>query len=176
MARLAHTIDAVNEAVGRAVSWLTLVMVLLQFSLVLLRYVFGLSDRAWEELLLYLHGSLFLLAAAFTLKHNGHVRVDLLYRTANPHMQARINLIGTLFFLLPVCALVFWAGWPFVLTSWQSLEGSIEASGLPFTYLYKSVILIFAALLTLQGIAQAIKAVMVLRGRTAVEENDGIVL
>lgn len=176
MERLAHIIDSLNEGVGRAVSWLTLVMVLLQFALVLLRYVFGLSDRAWEELLLYLHGSLFLLAAAFTLKHNGHVRVDLLYRTADPQMQARINLMGTLFFLLPVCALVLWAGWPFVLTSWQSLEGSIEASGLPFTYLYKSVILVFAALLALQGAAQAIKAVMVLRGQNPTDEDDRVVL
>ena len=176
MNRLASAIDALNEAVGRAVSWLTLIMVVLQFALVLLRYVFGLSDRAWEELLIYFHGSLFLLAAAFTLKHNGHVRVDLLYRDADERMQARINLMGTLFFLLPVCALVFWAGWPFVLTSWQSLEGSIETSGLPFTYLYKSVILVFAALLTLQGIAQATKAIMVLRGQHPGEEEDGVVL
>jgi TRAP-type mannitol/chloroaromatic compound transport system permease small subunit len=176
MERLARIIDTINEGIGRAAAWLTLIMVVLQFVLVLLRYAFGLSDRAWEELLLYFHGTLFLLAASYTLQHNGHVRVDLLYRDADPKAKARINLFGTLFFLLPICELILWAGWPFVAASWQSFEGSTETSGLPFKYLYKSLILVFAALVALQSVAQVMKSLLILAGNTSIDEEEAPVL
>lgn len=172
MVRLASWIDGLNEFLGRTVAWLALVMVVLQFGLVLLRYVFGFTDRASEEAVLYLHGILFLLAAGYTLKHHGHVRVDLFYRDAPEKTQALINLIGTIVFLLPVCALTWSAAWPFVESAWAVREGSIEASGLPFRYVYKSVILVFAAVVALQGLAQAIKSWCVLRGYGSVPEPD----
>ena len=172
MERLARTIDGLSEQTGRIVAWLALVLVVLQFGLVVLRYVFGINDRASEELLLYLHGTLFLLAAAFTLKHQGHVRIDLSYRDASARTQAWIDLAGTIFFLLPICALIGWAAWPFVENAWVSKEGSIETSGLPFKYIYKSVILVFVAMMALQGFAQAIKAWLVLKGRGEIDEPD----
>lgn len=165
-------IDGISEALGRTIAWLALIMVVLQFMLVLLRYVFGISDRASEELLLYLHGTLFLLAAGYTLKHQGHVRVDLFYRDAPLKTQALINLIGTLVFLLPLCFLIWWAAWPLVESSWAVREGSTESSGLPFKYLYKSVILVFVGLLALQGVAQAIKAWCLLKGYGTADEPD----
>ncbi|MDX1581349.1 MAG: TRAP transporter small permease subunit [Alphaproteobacteria bacterium] len=172
MQALCRSIDSLNENLGRIVAWLALFMVIGQFALVLLRYVFGLNFIAAQEGMLYMHGTLFLLAAGYTLLHNGHVRVDLLYRAADARTRAQVNLLGVIFFLLPMCALIWWAAWPFVAVSWQTLEGSIESSGLPFKYLYKSVILLFTALLALQGISQAIKAVLVLKGKAIPEEDE----
>ena len=172
MESLARVIDGFSEQTGRIVAWLALALVLLQFSLVVLRYIFGINDRAFEELLLYFHGILFLLAAAYTLKHQGHVRVDLLYRDAPERTKAWINLAGSLLFLLPVCGLIAWAAWPFVESAWIAKEGSTESSGLPFKYIYKSVILVFVAMMALQGVAQAIQAWLVLKGRAEISEPD----
>ncbi len=172
MLRVAQLIDGFSERVGRAISWLALVLVVLQFALVLLRYVFGFSDRASEELLLYVHGTLFLLVAAYTLKHQGHVRVDLFYRDAAPRTKAMVNLVGTLVFLVPLCILIWWAAWPMVESSWAVREGSTEASGLPFKYVYKSVILVFVALMALQAVSQAIKSWCALQGHESPEETD----
>ncbi len=169
-------IDHCSEAAGRTVSWLVLVMVLLQIGLVLLRYVFGVSYIAANEGLLYTHGFLFLLAAGYTLKHNGHVRVDLFYSQANPRMRAKVNLAGSLFFLLPVCALILLAGIPFVEASCQSFEGSTEASGLPFKYLYKSAIIAFALLLMLQGIGEIFRSILVLTGKPVVDADQKLEL
>jgi len=172
MVKLARLIDGFSEGTGRLTAWLAIIIVVLQFTLVLLRYVFGISDRASEEALLYLHGTLFLMAAAYTLKHQGHVRVDLFYRDAPPRTRAWINLLGTLLFLLPICGLIWWAAWPFVASSWAVREGSIEASGLPFRYLYKSMILVFVAMMAVQGIAQAIKSWLVLTGHGTIQDPD----
>ena len=173
---LSQAIDTVSEHIGRAVAWLALVMVVLQFTLVVMRYLFGISAVALDESLLYLHGCLFLFAAGYTLKHNGHVRVDLLYREAGPRTKALVNLIGTLCFLLPLAIFIWWSAFPFVDASWQSMEGSQETSGLPFLYLYKSAILVFAVLLGIQAVAQAIKAALTLRGDVVIAEDDSVVL
>ena len=169
-------IDSLSETIGRVVAWLALAMVVLQFGLVVARYLFGLSFIMLDELLIYFHGCLFLFAAAYTLKHNGHVRVDLFFRDADARSQAWVNLAGTLFFLLPLAALTWWAGFPFVETSWQSLEGSTETSGLPYLYVYKTSILVFAALLAVQGVSEALKALMVLSGKDIPVEDDSVVL
>lgn len=169
---LSRVLDRLSERVGGAVSWLAIALVLLQFSLVLMRYVYGVNFVFLQEGLLYIHGTLFLLAAGYTLLHNGHVRVDLLYRDADERVKARVNLLGGLLLLAPVCALLWFAAWPFVEIAWQSREGSTEASGLPFKYLYKSVILVFVALLSLQGVSQILKAALQLSGRAhPVEEK-----
>lgn len=168
---LSQLLDRLSNRVGTAVSWLAIALVLLQFTLVLMRYVYGLNFVFLQEGLLYMHGTLFLLAAGYTLLHNGHVRVDLLYREADEHTKARVNLLGGLLFLAPVCALLWWATWPFVEIAWQSREGSTEASGLPFKYLYKSVILVFVTLLSLQGISQILKAALQLSGRAHLVEE-----
>ena len=124
MSALYKLIDRFSEGLGRAVSWLALIMVVLQFVLVVMRYLFGLSAVMLDESLIYMHGCLFLFAAGYTLKHNGHVRVDLNYRDAPVRTKAMVNLLGTLCFLLPMSIFILWAGLPFVDASWQSMEMS----------------------------------------------------
>lgn len=173
---LSRILDRLSERVGGAVSWLAVGLVLLQFALVLMRYVYGLNFVFLQEGLMYMHGTLFLLAAGYTLLHNGHVRVDLLYREADERTKARVNLLGGLLLLMPVCVLLAWAAWPFVEIAWQSREGSTETSGLPFKYLYKSVILVFVALLSLQGVSQILKAALQLSGQAHLSEEKAPVL
>ncbi|WP_339834098.1 TRAP transporter small permease subunit [uncultured Parvibaculum sp.] len=164
LARLASLIDAANERVGRAVAWLTLLMVLTQFVVVLMRYVFGIGSVWAQESIVYMHGTLFMLAAGYTLLHNGHVRVDVFYRSASPEYKARVDLAGTLFLLWPVCFLIFYVAFPYVESSWSVREGSRETSGIQGVYLLKSVILVFVVLLALQGLSTVIHALRVLAG------------
>lgn len=156
-------IERGNALVGRAVCWLALVMVLMEFGIVVLRYVFGVGSLAMYELVVYMHGLLFLLAAAYTLGEDGHVRVDIFYRGAAPRRQAWVNLIGVLVFLLPVCAIVLYTAWPYVARSWSVLEGSREVSGLPGVFLFKTVILVFAVMMVLQGVSVILRALHTLR-------------
>lgn len=159
-------IDGLNDRVGRAVAWFTLAMVLIQFILVVMRYVFSagdflfLSTLWWQEAVVYLHGSLIMGAAGYTLLHNGHVRVDIFYRSAGARSQDWTDLIGSLILLLPVCYLIWWSAWPNVALSWRNLEGSTETSGIPYKYLLKSTVLVMAVLLALQAVSTAVKAAL----------------
>jgi TRAP-type mannitol/chloroaromatic compound transport system permease small subunit len=163
-------IDRLNDVVGRTIAWATLIMVLIQFILVMMRYVFSaqdflfLSTLWWQEAIVYLHGSLICLAAGYTFLHNGHVRVDIFYRDASENLKDWTDLIGSLLFLLPVCYLITWSAWPNVALSWANLEGSTETSGIPLKFVLKSMVLALAALLALQAISTAIKAGLRLRG------------
>jgi len=162
--RLITWIDTVNDAIGRAVSGLAIVMVLVQFSIVVLRYVFSLNFILMQESVMYLHATLFMLGAAYTLLYEGHVRVDIFYRTASVRQKACVDFIGALLFLVPVCGLVLWASVPYVAASWAMMEGSPETSGLPAVYLLKSLILAFSVLMAMQGVALALRAVLTLKG------------
>lgn len=164
MRSIATFIDTLNERIGRSVSWLALFIVLVQFLVVVGRYVFGVGSIWVQELIIYMFGFNFMLAAAYTLKHDGHVRVDIFYREAPPRSKAWINLAGSLLFLIPVCALIFWIAWPYVMQSWAVLERSQEASGIPARYLQKTVILAFAVLMALQGLSMALHSILALRG------------
>ena len=164
MRAVAGFIDALNERIGRAVSWLALLIVLVQFVIVVGRYVFGIGSIWVQELIVYMFGFLFMLAAAYTLRHDGHVRVDIFYREARPSTKALINLVGSLVFLIPVCALIFWVAWPYVVQSWSIWEGSQESSGIPARYLQKSAILAFAVLMALQGLSVALHSILALKG------------
>ena len=162
---VARATDVVNDYVGRALSWLTLGMVLTVFVLVLMRYVFGLGSTKMQEAVLYMHSTVFLACAGYTLLHNGHVRCDIFYSAASPRTKAIIDLVGVFLFLLPTCVLIFWAGWPYVKASWAVLEGSIEgAMGIHGVYLLKSLILVFAGLVGLQAISLAIHSALLLAG------------
>jgi TRAP-type mannitol/chloroaromatic compound transport system permease small subunit len=165
--RIADRIDRLNGAIGRAVAWLAVVLVVAQFSVVVMRYALGIGSIWLQEALLYAHAALFLLAAAWTLREDGHVRIDILYAKATPHRRALVDLLGAILLLLPFTALLAWFAWPFVARSWAILERSREAAGLPFVYLLKSLLLVFALTLALQGIAQAIRAAATLRSRAA---------
>jgi TRAP-type mannitol/chloroaromatic compound transport system permease small subunit len=164
LAALADRIDRLTAAVGRAAAWCALFMVLMQVAVVLLRYVLGLGSLWLQESILYAHASLFMLAAAWTLSIGGHVRVDIFYADAPPRRKAAVDLAGAVLFLLPFALALGWLSWPYVTRSWAILERSREASGLPLVFVLKTLIPVFALLLGLQGIAQAIRAVLVLTG------------
>ena len=153
-------IERVNGAIGKAAAWLTLFMVLVQFALVLMRYVFGTGSLFMQESVIYAHAIVFMLVAAWTLAEDKHVRVDIFYSTASPRRQAAINLCGVVFFLLPMCWLLWWVGYPYVARSWSVLEGSRETSGIPAIFLLKTVILLFVVTLALQGLAMAIRSLI----------------
>ena len=161
--QLADRIDRLTGAVGRAVAWLVVAMVLLQFAVVIMRYGLGIGSIWLQESILYAHAALFLLAAAWTLRDDGHVRIDVFYADASPRTKAWVNLLGALLLLLPFMAVLAWYAWPYVVRSWAIYERSQEVSGLPFVYLLKSLLLLFALLMALQGVAQAIRAWVVLR-------------
>ena len=156
--RLADRIDRLNAAIGRAASWCALAIVLIGFAVVLLRYVLGLGSIWLQESILYTHAALFLLAAAWTLKEGGHVRVDVFYAQATPRAKAWVDLCGALFLLLPFALAILVFALPYVERSWATLERSRETSGLPLVFLLKTLIPLFALLLALQGVAQAIRA------------------
>jgi TRAP-type mannitol/chloroaromatic compound transport system permease small subunit len=159
---LADRIDRLTTSVGRAVAWLALAIVLLQFALVVARYLFGLGSIWLTETVIYAHATLFMLAAAWTLKAGGHVRVDIFYAEASARTKAIIDLIGAALLLLPFALVLVWLSVPYAARSWAILERSQESSGLPLVFLLKTLILAFALLMALQGIAQAIRAIQAL--------------
>ena len=151
-------IERVNGAIGKAAAWMVLFMVLVQFALVLMRYVFGAGSLFMQESIIYAHAIVFMMASAWTLANDGHVRVDIFYSTASPRSKAAVDLFGVVFFLLPMCWLLWWVGYPYVARSWSVLEGSRETSGIPAIFLLKTVILVFVVTLALQGLALAVRS------------------
>ncbi len=168
---LADCIDRFTAAIGRRAAWLALFIVLLQFVVVAMRYALGLGSIWLSESILYGHAGLFMLAAAWTLRDGGHVRVDIFYAGAAPRTRALIDLLGALLLLMPFAVALGVLSWPYVARSWAILESSRESSGLPAVFLLKTLIPVFAALLALQGLAQAIRAADTLARRTAITPN-----
>lgn len=162
MTALADRIDRLTAAIGRAVSWLVLVVVLLQFALVVARYLFALGSVWLAETVIYAHATVFMLAAAWTLRLGGHVRVDIFYADASPRTKALIDLIGALLLLLPFAVMLAALSVPYAERSWAILEHSQEASGLPLVFVLKTLIPLFALLMALQGVSQAIRALAAL--------------
>lgn len=158
MSQLADWIDALNDWTGRLVAWLTLVMVVLTFAIAALRYGFDLGWIALQELVIYLHVLVFMLGAAYTLKQGGHVRVDVFHNRLTARGRAAVDFVGTLTLLIPVCVYIFWASWDYVRRAWAIREGSREAGGLDAVFLLKSVILVMALLLLLQGCSLLIRS------------------
>lgn len=157
---ITHTtniIDRATEWLGRAVSYLSLCMVVAMAAVVLIRYGFNRNSIAMQELVTYLHGVLFMLAAGYTLKHDGHVRVDIFYRRLSPRGQAWINCLGTLVFLFPVCGFIFFSSLHYVSESWRVREASPLPGGLPGVFLLKSLIPLLALTLILQGLAELLR-------------------
>jgi TRAP-type mannitol/chloroaromatic compound transport system permease small subunit len=161
-ARIADEIDRITAAVGRLAAWCSLYIVMAEFAVVVLRYALGFGSIRLQESVLYAHAGLFMLAAAWTLQIDGHVRVDIFYARGTARARAAVNLLGALVFLLPFAAVLFALTLPYVERSWHIFETSPQPSGLPLVYLLKTVILLFAALIGLQGVAQAIRAALVL--------------
>lgn len=170
---LVRAIDRVNEAIGRGVAWLALAMVLVAAAIVVMRYVFGVSVLAMQESIWYMHSIVFLVAAGYTLLHDGHVRVDVLYGNLGPRGKAWINLLGVIFVLLPVCTMIWWVSWPYVAAAWRVREGSIEVSGIQGVYLLKTCILVFAGTLILQGVALAARSALCIAGLDNAGAGEG---
>jgi len=154
------------ELSGKGVAWLTLLMVLLTFSIVILRYGFNLGWIWLQEIVIYLHVAVFTIAAAWTLQMDGHVRVDIFYTDMPNKKRALVNLLGTALFLIPFCLFVLIISWPYVANSWQLLESSRQAGGLPLVFVLKSLILVLPALLLGQGVIGGIDAWKTLRGQS----------
>lgn len=156
--KIADWISACNEWIGRGISWLTLIMALVMFLTVILRYVFNMGWIWMQESVTFMHGAIFMLAAGYTLLHEQHVRIDIFYRPMSPRKKGLVNIFGVLFLLFPACYVVFHYSLPYVANSWSVLEGSKEAGGLPGVFLLKTVILLFAVLLGLQGLSTLLHA------------------
>ena len=165
MELLATAIDNTNRAIGKVVCWLVLLMVLVQFGVVLARYVFGIGDLWAQESIIYMHGFLFTLAAAYTLSEDGHVRVDIFYRDASLRYRALVDMLGSLCLLIPVSVIIVTSSWNYVAGSWRVLESSQEASGIPAVFLLKTAIPVMGMLLTAQGVTIIIRSALVLSGR-----------
>ena len=166
-AGLGVVIDRFSGWTGRLVSWLTLVMVIVTFVVVMFRYVFDAGEIWLQESVTWMHGVVFMLGAAYTLRDEDHVRVDIIYRRLSAKGRAWVDLIGVLIFLLPVCGLIAWTSWGFVETSWVLGEASRESGGLPYPLIpiLKTVLVIMPALLALQGVSLALKSFAVIRGK-----------
>jgi TRAP-type mannitol/chloroaromatic compound transport system permease small subunit len=156
-------LDAFADRLGSSVSWLVIVMMLVQFAIVVMRYLFGVHSVAMQESVMYMHAMVFMLGAAWTLRHDGHVRVDIFYRRLSRRGRAWIDLCGTLFLLFPVIGFITLSSLGYVAGSWAILERSPDG-GLPAVFLLKSLILVMMALLLLQGIAEVLRQGMILRG------------
>lgn len=161
-----RVIDGITDRIGRAVSWLTLLMVLLTVIIVMLRYYFESGSIALQESITYLHGTVFMLGIAFTLQRRGHVRVDIFYRGFSPRNKALVDFIGGILFLIPVSLLIFIFSWDYVMASWSIGETSEERSGIAGVYLLKTLLLLMPATLILQGIAEILRSLLVLLNKT----------
>jgi len=158
--KISAVIDMINEAAGRFMSWLTILMVAVVFVVVLLRYTMGLGWIWMQELYVWLHATTFMLGAAYTLLHDGHVRIDLIYRGATKTYKDWINLLGCIFLAGPLIWVLFDRSLPMVMRSWNMGERSAEAGGLPALYLLKSVIIGFCILLALQVLSLALRSLV----------------
>lgn len=161
---LSHWIDTLNEWVGRVVAWITLGLVLVVFADVIMRYLFRTSFVFVQELEWHLFAFIFLIGAGYTLRHDGHVRVDIIYQHLGPKAQAWVNVVGVLVFLIPGCLLVIITSWKFVLSAWSVLEGSPDPGGIPLRFLVKGCIPVGFSLLLLQGLSLGIHSLLQIMG------------
>ncbi len=161
---LSTYIDALNTGIAAVVRWFILAMVVIQFCIVIARYTFGYSAIWIQESVLYLHASTFMLAAAYTLLCDKHVRVDIFYARLAPRWQRRVEVCGHVFFLLPAMSTLLYWSWPSVRNAWRVKEGALTVGGLPYVYLLKSLITAFCVLLILQSLSLLFRALKRSRG------------
>ena len=168
MFKLKRALEDFSELTGTVIAWLTIMMVLVTFTVVVLRYAFSLGWISMQESVTWMHAAVFMLGAAYTLKRDEHVRVDIFYRGMSARGQAIVNLLGTLIFLLPMAVFLAVSSWDYVSTSWHIREASREVGGLPYPFvpILKSLIPATAGRLMLQGIANLLGAILTLMGRT----------
>ena len=159
-----NSIERFIDWSGRAISWLTLLMVIVTFIVVVLRYVFDIGWIALQESITYMHAMVFLIGASWALQQEAHVRVDIFYSRFSGRTKAWIDMLGSLLLLLPVMIFIGWISWEYVIDSWDVLEGSREAGGLPAVFLLKTLILVLSGMLILQALVQAVRSIQAIRG------------
>ncbi|MEM9054440.1 MAG: TRAP transporter small permease subunit [Pseudomonadota bacterium] len=165
-------IDRISGAAMALAVTAAFAIILVQLGAVLLRYVFGLSFSWLNDSVIFSFAMIFMLSTAATLRDDRHVRVDILRPSFSPQVRAMIELVGALFFIIPIGILILYAGSGMIARSWAGLETFNESDGLPIKYLFKSMVPLFAILLISQAISQAIKAAMSLRGLQAFEGSS----
>ena len=156
-------INSINRYIGEIISWFTLLMVLITFLVVVLRYGFNIGFIWMQESVRFLYAAVFLLCGGYTLLKDKHVRVDVLYLNLSTKNKAIIDLLGSIFLLLPVCFVIFYYSWSYVINSWEQMEGSIEERGLHLVFLMKTFIWAFAILVSLQSISIIINSCIILK-------------
>ena len=148
---------------GKICSWFVALMVLVTCLVVVMRYGLDMGSVFLQDVVLYLHGGLFLLGAAFALKRGAHVRVDIFYRNFSNSKKALVDLLGNLIFLQPICWTILFYSWGYVEFSWRIMEVSPEPDGLPFVYVQKSLLIVVAILLALQSISEILKSILIIK-------------
>lgn len=158
-------LDRFSRATGHATAWLTLLMVIVTFLVVVMRYVFDAGAIWLQETVVWMHAMVFMLGAAYTLQNEDHVRVDIFYRGMSLRRRAWVDLIGVLVFLLPLCIFLGTKAWDFVAVSWSLKEASRESGGLPYPLvpLLKSILLVTPIMVALQGISLALRSMGTIR-------------
>lgn len=156
---IADRLDSLSETSGRILAFTPLALIMVQFVIIIMAAVFHKGSIQLQESLQYINALMFLGGAGYTLKHNEHVRVDLFYSGFKQRTKDIVDLTGTIFLMLPFVGLIWYSGLPFALDSWSIFEGSVESSGLPYVYLLKSTIILFALSITIQALANIIRLV-----------------
>ncbi|HHZ84553.1 MAG TPA: TRAP transporter small permease subunit [Gammaproteobacteria bacterium] len=160
MNQITRSLDFFSEMTGRFCSWFVALMALITCVVVVMRYGLDLGSVLLQDVVLYLHGALFLLGSSFALKRNAHVRVDIFYREFSEKKKAFVDLVGHCLFLQPVCWVIFLFSWGFVELSWRIMEVSAEPDGLPFVYLQKSLLIALCLFMALQSFSEILKSIL----------------
>ena len=159
--------DRISDITGKAVAWLTLVMVAVTAIVVIMRYVFDAGMIWLQESVIWMHAAVFMVGAAYTLLDEEHVRVDIFYRSMSEKRRAIVDLIGVILFLLPLCGYLAWAAYDFAAVSWSMGETSREPGGLPYPAipLMKSLVIVMPVVVALQGVSMMMRSISILRRR-----------
>lgn len=160
----ADAIDAFSDIIGSGLAVLVWATTITCATVVFLRYVMHISFVWMQELYVWIHAFVFMLGAGYAMRRDAHVRVDIFYRNWSPRTRAFIEIIGTLVFTLPWVIVLAWLSWPYVRVSWTIMEGASQAGGLAFTYLLKSIVLLFCLFVGLQGLAVIARGILTLCG------------
>lgn len=173
---LCQTIDgrlsAVSVALGKGVAWLTAVMALTTALIVVNRALFNTGSVTAQDSVTYMHALVLMCASAYTMRCDGHVRVDIFYRRYSPLQKAWLDALGILLLLLPFCVFTIVVSWNYVASAWAIREGSVDAGGIPGVFILKTLIPLNAATLALQGLADMMRRLAVLTYVTEPELTD----
>ena len=163
--RPGQVIDKISIATGHAAAWLTLIMVLVTFLIVVLRYAFDTGFIWLQESLTWMHAAVFMLGAAYTLQEDGHVRVDIFYREMSERHKAWVDLIGVLVFLFPLCIFFIYESYDYVIAAWKIREESRNSGGLPYPAvpLLKSILVLMPFTVMLQGLSMLLRSVQTIK-------------